>query len=271
MNIISIFPDDSLTFEDFFKYKQPLENIGIASIAKNDINFEFNIIPEDNPIVNFFKVGRYIDTKFLADVYKNHYNVFSLNYLECIPKLAWLLDEYSQKYTFNNPIGLIYNPSKGKFDIHPGQTRKYILNAHKTLNTVDAVVFNTGEHKVEFKTIFNSSNEVINYFKNRNVEPRFRKAYNTIIPELNLNAVDIPNRVVPYLYKSIEVFSNYSLHADFDLRFYGYPRPTKKNNNIIIETNKSTDIGIQILSIAAASLGRSIEFEDIKISVYTNE
>lgn len=257
-----------LTIDDFFNKKSLKQNIGIASIPKQDIYLDFTINSDDNPVSRFFRVGKFIDIDYIDKLYLDQYSNFGLPYLESIPKLAWLLEEYVKLGKFKNPVGLLYNTRIKKFEIHPGQSRKYILHADNSTDYVDALVYSTEEYDVEFKKIFYSKEDIENYFKDCNLEYFVKVFDNNLIPEIHLDAGTIRDKVYPYIKRAINTFRKYEILADFDLSQYGF-KSVSSINYLDIKTNNSTNYGIQILALAAASLQTNINLGDIKVSVHS--
>ena len=169
-------PEKYISYKLFFDLKASNENLGIANIHKDELLFR-----ETKQLFRKLKVFFQTNIKVTPEAaFKSP--EFDSN-LKVIPKIVGLLDEYiKNKNSFNIPLTVHWNPYFKKWDIHPGLGRQVVIDLFDKNKILECITFNTNGKNVDFDKIFNSYNELHNYYKNYKVQIYISPNYGTFIP-----------------------------------------------------------------------------------------
>lgn len=149
----------------FFKYKHSNEDLGIADIQLNTIDF----VPTNHSflksISNYFSKG--INLKVTDETYSDWKRYTQYQYiLENYTKAVWLTGIFLNE-GFKNLMGIHWNPKINKWQIHPGGTRQTVLRLFTKENHAEFLAFNTGGFKTNFKDTFKSYKSLTDHFTDK--------------------------------------------------------------------------------------------------------
>lgn len=210
--------------DKFWKWKRPEEYLGIAKFKKSDLNF----LPREDMFLNW---GGHVDGSNRNNIITNYYledlgrkieladngiPVDNAEYVrvETYSKMVWLFKEYLER-GFVNPVGVHYRKDKNghfKWEIHPGGTRQVALEyLHPADEPIYGMTFNTYGAECDFVKIFNSIEEVYDFYAEKGTNMHFGLVaeMGTLIPHICTDTDLMQNSVVKTHYDISEVAQNY--------------------------------------------------------------
>ena len=219
---------ENIPTDDFFKYiSGTREFLGISDIKKSNIFIPPNRL---NSAAAFLSSGIFADPKQMSHDYTLQSVADWQCNIEYYCKDVWLTNDLIVNKRFNNLMGAHWNPDINKFDIHPGGSRIYIQDFFGE-DTTEFVTFNTGGIDVEWKKIYNSTEELQNDFPSAVLA--ICKEYNTLIPHVHIGTDSIRPAVIRLHKKIKDFFETTKIIANFDLSKVSY-------SPAIIKTHKKT-------------------------------
>lgn len=258
--------DSTEAWELFFKYKHRNENLGIAYLKPEELHFDGLFFYDS--IRTYLNEGINLPYKDLYKYYKEN-DIFNYQMKgEMFTKLHWLLSDYIDKGSFDNPVGALWNPDLQKFNIHPGGTRQIILENFNTYEKIKTLCFTTNGKEVDFDIIFNSLDELQNYFPDRSITMGLSAAKGSLIPHVHFNENKNVGTVEKYHLKLKKFFDTHTLHANFDLGQWGYRDDSVDKKNVVIYIDPDfIHTNHEAVAILLATLGTYRKFKHIEIKV----
>tara|TARA_B110000977_G_C11088504_1_gene495740 strand:- start:47 stop:850 length:804 start_codon:yes stop_codon:yes gene_type:complete len=233
----------------FFKYMQPGEKIGLATVDKDLLCYDtiHNLKSEIN---NFLSYGIHSNLNWnTVDIhtklYKDSYKVPIENYC----KLAWLTHDYIKNKSFKHPVGIHWDMQSKKWIIHPGGSRQKIIHLFHQ-GPLKVLAFNTGGVKLLFDKTFLDYDDMKQYFNCPEMYLCLVADQGSLIPHIHFNKErTIINSVHGYYIKLKKFFTKTKLVANFDLTEFGYTVPKTYKNTINITIEDSTSLKQQIRAL----------------------
>lgn len=257
--------DESKSWDVFFDHKKEKETFGIAKVPRDLIYF--GDIPYTK-YVKYLEVGRYVNPETVIQLRETDYEFFQ-SYFELFPKLVWLLDEYVSSGSFENPVGLLWNPILSQYEIHPGGSRKIILSLSDA-KFFTGVTFNAkgqGIKPDEFKSIFNSKQDVEHHFVDKKISLGLTPDNGTLYPHVHFNMQQILDKSTLYSKRVNDFLDTTYLDADFidNWNVTGNVKSKPNKVELRLSANLIQNRTAQLIAIALACLNRDISWNGIKL------
>lgn len=258
--------DQSKSWDIFFEHKKEKETFGLAKVHKDLIYV--GDIPYSK-YSKYLEVGRYVNPETIINLRETDYEFFQ-SYFELFPKLVWLLDEYISSGSFENPIGLLWNPILSQYEIHPGGSRKILLSLSDN-PYLTGLTFNAkggGIKPDEFKTIFKNTEDVKNYFAEKKISLGLTPDNGTLYPHVHFDMQQIIDKSILYSKRVNDFLETTYIDADF-------AEDWNITNNVDSKPNKAElrlsakliqNRTAQLVAIALACLNRDVSFNGIKVT-----
>lgn len=253
-------------WEFFFKNKKPNEILGIGSVHIGEV---FLVNTPIQFYMRYLESGRFIDPYFTTSKKDSDIHFYQ-SHLELFPKLVWLLNDYLRDKKFNNPVGLLYNPTLNLYEIHPGGSRQILFNLFKP-EKIEGLIFSPERpqlRKEDFKVTFNSKEEVLNYFKKDDIQIGLTPDKGTLIPHIHFDTIELESTIINYHLKLKEYIDQTYFHfPQFNNNWKLYFNTSDKKNKveIILEDKVKDSQFYQLVGLAAACLGKNIKLDGIEI------
>jgi hypothetical protein len=239
--------------ELFFNYMHSNESFGLATIDKNMLHYD-TICDLKNEIYNFFTIGLNSNPNW-ENISVDNWDTYVKEYkhpIENYGKLVWLTRDYISNKSFNNPIGVHWDPTVKKWIIHPGGSRQKVIHLFHQ-DPLDVVAFNTGGIDLKFNKKFKSYVDLEQYFNEPELFLCVVADHGSLIPHLHFSHnTSIIKNVKEYHTKMKQFFTRYKLVANFDLKEYGYVAPKKFKHLVKIKIENAEDTDQQIRALALA-------------------
>lgn len=258
-------------WEFFFKEKRENEVLGIASVKKDNILWS---TPPYSFYQKYLEAGRFLDPEVVISRKTEDYRFYQ-TYFELFPKLVWLLDDYLKNEKFDNLVGLLYNPTIGKYEVHPGASRQILLQIWSKPKIRGLIFSPLGLDfdKEDFEVIFNSEKQIKSHFPNSDVKIGLTPDKGTIFPHIHFDMTQIEDKTLEYHIRVNKYLDNtYLYFPQFEKDWLISCNNSKKRNTTrIILDDKVKDSKLhQLVSLATACLGMNIKFKGIEITHLTN-
>lgn len=231
----------------FFRYMQPGEKIGLATVDKDLLCYN-TVGNLKNEVNQFLSYGIYnsIDWNNISvcgsKTYKDNYKDPIENYC----KLVWLTRDYIENKSFKHPVGIHWDIHSKKWIIHPGGSRQKILHLFHQ-GPLKVLAFNTGGVKLSFDKTFLDYNDMKQYFSYPEMYLCVVADQGSLIPHVHFNKEStIINSVHKYYIKLKKFFTKTRIIANFNLTEYGYSQPNKYKETVKVTLENPTDLTQQI-------------------------
>lgn len=195
---MNFLPNNDIDLDRFFAATIPRgEYLGIAKLSNDEI-----ALPSTyhglHYIRNFFNWGVYQPPAIKCDISVDEYSTPEVQQwqhgIETYCKYAWLAKEYLENSGFNDLLGAHWNPSEGKYIIHPGGSRQVI---HKLFGPAEAtfLLFNTTGVHVDWIKRYTSKEQFFEDYDKDTTYAVFCNEHGTLIPHIHNGAAGIPEAV----------------------------------------------------------------------------
>ena len=184
--------------------------------------------------------------------------------LEVISKMCWLSDVWLST-GFDNAIGCHWNPRIGKNVVHPGYTRKKVIDLFppKT-RMIDVIYFNTGGIQAEWMR--NLTKVDFEELMNDNwMLPVFVPDHGSMIPHIQKDIEYIPFGIKDYHGKIFNRLRSLRLSSNVPIK-YLEPWLVTRNHTVEVTCDTKLDVVNHARVIVSVLSGNDIDINGIKVT-----